>query len=102
MASHTKESKPQISQSLPCFYFLNNYRGLAGDEMVVFKCVEMAGNKGIWTRDLKIRTNLHQTVITKSLKTLENKKLIKAVRPVKVYLPVLLVLFFRIQREKST
>jgi len=39
---------------------------------------------GIWTRNLKTKTNLHQTVITRSLKNLESKQLIKAIKSVKV------------------
>jgi len=56
---------------------------LEGDEKVVYQCIKAADNKGIWTKDLKQRTNLHQTIITKTLKSLESKRLIKAVKSVK-------------------
>lgn len=56
---------------------------LEGDEKIVYQCIKAADNKGIWTRDLKARTNLHQTIITKTLRALESKKLIKAVKSVK-------------------
>lgn len=56
---------------------------LEGDEKIVYQCIKAADNKGIWTKDLKMRTNLHQTVITKVLKNLENRKIIKAVKSVK-------------------
>lgn len=47
-------------------------------------CIKGADNRGIWTKDLKTRTNLHQTVLNKILKSLEtSKKLIKSVRNVK-------------------
>lgn len=47
-------------------------------------CIKGADNRGIWTKDLKQRTNLHQTVLTKVLKSLEvTKRLIKSVRNVK-------------------
>ncbi len=47
-------------------------------------CIKGADNRGIWTKDLKTRTNLHQTVLNKVLKSLEvTKKLIKSVRNVK-------------------
>lgn len=49
----------------------------------MYQCIKAADNKGIWTKDLKLRTNLHQTVITKVLKTLEGRKVIKAVKSVK-------------------
>lgn len=35
--------------------------------------------QGIWTKHLKAKTNLHQTVIDRCLKTLGQKKLIKRV-----------------------
>lgn len=56
---------------------------LEGDERIVYQCIRGADNKGIWTRDLKNKTGLHQTVITKVLRVLENRRLIKAVRSVK-------------------
>lgn len=56
---------------------------LEGDERIVYQCIRGADNKGIWTRDLKNKTGLHQTVITKALRVLENRRLIKAVRSVK-------------------
>jgi transcription initiation factor IIE alpha subunit len=37
---------------------------------------------GIWTKDLKSRTNLQQTHITKILRTLDQRKLIKSVKSV--------------------
>lgn len=58
--------------------------GLEGDEKIVYQCIKAADNKGIWTKDLKLRTSLHQTVITKVLKSLEGRKIIKAVKSVKV------------------
>lgn len=39
---------------------------------------------GIWTKHLKGKTELHQTVINRCLKSLEQKGLIKAVKSVKV------------------
>lgn len=66
-----------------CIYDLNSASGLEGDEKIVYQCIKAADNKGIWTKDLKLRTNLHQTVITKVLKSLESRKIIKAVKSVK-------------------
>ena len=54
------------------------------DERIVYMCIKGSDNRGIWTKDLKTRTNLHQTVLNKVLKSLEtSKKLIKSVRNVK-------------------
>jgi DNA-directed RNA polymerase III subunit RPC6 len=39
-------------------------------------------NRGIWTRDIKINTNISQNILTKTLKILEQRNLIKSVRSV--------------------
>ena len=39
---------------------------------------------GIWTKHLKAKTELHQTVIDRCIKSLMQKQLIKAVKSVKV------------------
>ena len=50
--------------------------------MLVYQVISQAGNTGIWTRDMKQRTNLAQGKITKTLKLLEERGLIKAVKSV--------------------
>jgi len=50
------------------------------EEKVVFKIIEGAGNIGMWLRDIRLKSNLVQTQLTKVLKSLETKKLIKAVK----------------------
>ncbi|KAM3955031.1 DNA-directed RNA polymerase III subunit RPC6-like [Aphomia sociella] len=55
-------------------------KGADNEEKVVFNLIEEAGNKGIWIRDIRVRSNLANTQLTKVLKSLENKKLIKAVK----------------------
>ena len=52
---------------------------MSPDERVVFNQIESSGTTGIWTKTMKARTNLHQTVITKCLKNLESKRLVKPV-----------------------
>lgn len=52
---------------------------------------------GIWIKDLKFKTNLHQNVLNKSLKTLESKKLIKSVKSIKVVLSLIV----RMQPKRS-
>ena len=44
---------------------------------------------GIWTKHLKGKTDLHQTVIDRCIKTLTQKQLIKAVKSVKVFVEIL-------------
>ena len=53
-----------------------------GDEAMIYQYIKSAGNEGIWSRHIKARTNLHATVITRNLKTLESKSLVKCIRSV--------------------
>ena len=52
------------------------------EEKIVYGIIEEAGNKGTWIRDIRIKSNLVQTQLTKVLKALENKKVIKAVKSI--------------------
>ena len=85
-------------------------RGLAADHLLVYQCIEAAGNTGgkvgclthipatlnqllglsarssdstgVWTKDMKFKTNLQQPQVTKILKELEQRTLVKAIKPV--------------------
>lgn len=68
------------------------------EQMLVYQACERAGDKyvnnalitsfvkflyrGIWTRDIKLATNISQQVLTKILKQLEQRNLLKTVRSV--------------------
>ncbi|KAF5363655.1 hypothetical protein D9756_000855 [Leucocoprinus leucothites] len=54
-------------------------KDLNGEENLVLSHIKVAGNEGIWTKHLKAKTNLHQTVIDRCLKTLTQKRLVKRV-----------------------
>lgn len=57
-------------------------KGADNEEKVVYRIIEEAGNKGIWIRDIRIKSNLMMMALNKILKSLETKKLIKAVKSV--------------------
>ncbi|XP_031154431.1 DNA-directed RNA polymerase III subunit RPC6 isoform X1 [Sander lucioperca] len=57
-------------------------KGSDNQEKLVYQVIEDAGNKGIWSRDIRFKSNLPLTEINKILKNLESKKLIKAVKSV--------------------
>lgn len=61
-------------------------KGADNEEHVVYSIIEEAGNKGIWIRDIRFKSNLMPTMLGKILKQLENKKMIKAVKSVAVSL----------------
>uniref|UniRef100_UPI00398F16AF DNA-directed RNA polymerase III subunit RPC6 isoform X1 n=2 Tax=Pristiophorus japonicus TaxID=55135 RepID=UPI00398F16AF len=57
-------------------------KGSDNQEKLVYQIIEDAGNKGIWSRDIRYKSNLPLTEINKILKNMESKKLIKAVKSV--------------------
>ncbi|KAG0067798.1 34-kDa subunit of RNA polymerase III (C), partial [Linnemannia elongata] len=48
---------------------------LQGEEQVVYNTIRASGNEGIWTKHLKSKTNLHEAVIKRCLRALEQKAL---------------------------
>ncbi|PRW59184.1 DNA-directed RNA polymerase III subunit RPC6 [Chlorella sorokiniana] len=58
------------------------FKHLNAEDMLVYQCIQAAGNMGIWTRDMKQRTNLPQPKINKILKQLEERLLVKSVKSV--------------------
>lgn len=65
---------------------VESLRGADNEEKVVYRIVEEAGNKGIWIRDIRIKSNLMPTQLNKIMKNLESKKIIKSVKTVTVIL----------------
>ena len=77
---------------------------MSGEEAMVLSHIQVANNEGshqhcsteshltchppvgIWTKHLKAKTELHQTVIDRILKSLVQKQLVKSVKSVKVVL----------------
>lgn len=49
---------------------------------MIYQVIEKAGNKGIWTRDIKTATSVNQNTLTKTLKSLEGRHLIKTAKSV--------------------
>lgn len=54
-----------------------------GDESIIYSQIEASGREGIWTKTIKARTNLHQHIVTRCLKSLETQRFIKSVKSVK-------------------
>lgn len=57
-------------------------KGVDNEEKIVYSIIEEGGNKGIWIRDIRVKSNLIMTQLNKILKNLETRKLIKAVKSV--------------------
>lgn len=59
-----------------------NVKGADNEEKLIYQIIEESGNKGIWIRDIRFKSNLVLTQVNKILKSLESKKLIKAIKAV--------------------
>lgn len=56
--------------------------GLDAESRLVYQAIEKGGNTGIWTKDIRLQTNLQNQALTKIYKVLENRCLIKQVKSV--------------------
>lgn len=57
-------------------------KGLLKDEILIYQVIAQSADKGIWTKDMKLRSNVPPTRLPKILKNLESRNLIKAVKGV--------------------
>ncbi|KAJ1456088.1 RNA polymerase Rpc34 [Pelagophyceae sp. CCMP2097] len=55
---------------------------LTNEQLLVLQVVERSGDQGVWLRDIKNSTSMQQQTLTKALKVLEARKLVKTVRSV--------------------
>ncbi|KIJ45899.1 hypothetical protein M422DRAFT_59678 [Sphaerobolus stellatus SS14] len=78
-----QDANRQISYKAVAKKEMEIKKEMGGDESMVLSHIQASGNQGIWTKHLKGKTELHQTVITRCLKSLEQKGLIKSVVAVK-------------------
>ncbi|KAI9460653.1 RNA polymerase Rpc34 subunit-domain-containing protein [Boletus coccyginus] len=58
-------------------------KDMSGEEAMVLGHIQASGNEGIWTKHLKAKTELHQTVIDRCLKSLVHKQLVKSIKAVR-------------------
>lgn len=70
------------------------------EERAVYQVIESAGSKGIWNRDIRHRVIISVSQMSKVLKNLETKKLIKAVKSVNASKKKLYMLY-ELEPDKS-
>ncbi|CCH59922.1 hypothetical protein TBLA_0C01070 [Henningerozyma blattae CBS 6284] len=56
---------------------------MSAEESLVYSYIEASGREGIWSKTIKARTNLHQHIVLKCLKSLESQRYVKSVKSVK-------------------
>ena len=62
---------------------LHSLISLTGDEHIIYNHIAESRTIGCWVKSLKGKTNLHATNLTKVIKSLETKRLIKTIKNVK-------------------
>eukprot|EP00833_Pecoramyces_ruminatium_P003131 jgi/Orpsp1_1/1177163/evm.model.c7180000060433.1 len=62
---------------------VHKLRSMDANEKIIYGYIKEAGSKGIWQKDLKIKSGIHQKQVLASLKALEKRKIIKTVKSIK-------------------
>lgn len=78
------------------------YQGLDVSARMVLQVIEKAGDFGIWTRDIRMQTNIQQQALNKIFKLLEQRLLIKPVKSVAAKTKKLYMLFELTPRKELT
>jgi len=77
-------------------------QGLDAHSKLVYQVVESAGNRGIWTVDIRVQTNIPQATLTKIFKQLETRKLIKPIKAVTAKTKKLYMLYDLVPAKEIT
>lgn len=72
----------QLFYTLVAQEVAEKYRGLDVSAKMVLQVIEKAGDNGIWTKDIRLQTNIQQQALNKIFKQLEQRRLIKPVKSV--------------------
>ena len=81
MGVYNMTISPYAADIVICIY-CSKTKGFEKEQRLVYQIIEDAGNKGIWMRDIRGKSNIVQSELTRCLRTLESRKLIKSVRSV--------------------
>ncbi|ODQ79775.1 hypothetical protein BABINDRAFT_161473 [Babjeviella inositovora NRRL Y-12698] len=77
------KSDGQISFQAVSLVEAEKVGGMTKDEAMIYSHIQGSGREGIWTKAIKAKTNLHQHIVLRCLKALENQRYIKAIKSVK-------------------
>mmetsp|Transcript_87008 Transcript_87008/g.251312 ORF Transcript_87008/g.251312 Transcript_87008/m.251312 type:complete len:326 (+) Transcript_87008:378-1355(+) len=78
------------------------YQGLDVAAKMVLQVIEKAGNQGIWTKDIRMQTNIQQQALNKIFKQLENRRLVKPVKSVTAKAKKLYMLYELVPSKELT
>ncbi|GKY91319.1 hypothetical protein MPSEU_000104100 [Mayamaea pseudoterrestris] len=80
----------------------SKFEGLDRNTKMVYSVIERAGNMGLWTKDVRLQTNIQQQALNKIFKTLEQRRLIKPVKSVTAKAKKLYMLFDLVPSKELT
>jgi DNA-directed RNA polymerase III subunit RPC6 len=80
--SMSQSGSGELSYTLISPEEASKFSGLDPNTKMVYSVIERAGNMGIWTKDVRIQTNIQQQALNKIFKSLEARRLIKPVKSV--------------------
>lgn len=83
----------QLYYTLVADEVARKYKGLDVSAKMVLQVIEKAQNNGIWTKDIRLQTNIQQQALNKIFKQLEQRRLIKPVKSVTAKSKKLYMLF---------
>ena len=76
---------------------------LGEQDMIVYQCIEAAGDQGIWIRDIKVQTSLHavyyvtlillQSAINRAIEKMVKRKLIKSFKSIASKMKIMYILY---------
>jgi DNA-directed RNA polymerase III subunit RPC6 len=72
----------QLYYTLVAQEVAQKYQGLDVSAKLVLQVIEKARNNGIWTKEIRLATNIQQQALNKIFKQLEQRRLIKPVKSV--------------------
>ncbi|PBP22467.1 DNA-directed RNA polymerase III subunit RPC6 [Diplocarpon rosae] len=58
------------------------YRGLTAEQEIVYMQIDEAGGDGAWSRNIKLKTNLHESLFQSAIKHLKGKNMISEMKSV--------------------
>lgn len=88
LTAESRLNMAQVGGDSELFYTLvssdvaSKFLGLDAQARLVYQVIEKAGNMGIWTKEIRIATNIQQQALNKIFKILEQRRLIKPVKSV--------------------
>ena len=81
-ATTTSTTTSEVYFSLLSTEEATKLHGLDAPSKMVYQVIEASGARGIWTVDIRVRTNVQQATLTKIFKQLETRRLIKPIKAV--------------------